>query len=58
MSDLLLEQQQSTPIYGVARSISDEEMEAKRKALEILVAPPEQDRLPVPNHLLQSSKTT
>jgi hypothetical protein len=31
-------------------------MEAKRKALEILVAQPERDRIPVPNHILNSSK--
>jgi hypothetical protein len=55
MSDLVLESQ-SPSLYGVAPPISDEAMDAKRKALEILVAQPERDRLPVPNHLLQSSK--
>ncbi len=53
MSDLVIESQ-SLPLYGVAPPISDEAMDAKRKALEILVAKP--DRIPVPNHLLQSSK--
>jgi hypothetical protein len=53
MSDLVLESQ-SPSLYGVALPISDEAMEAKRKALEILVAEPE--RIPVPNHLLQSSR--
>lgn len=54
MSDLILESQ--SPIsYGTAPPISDEAMEIKRKALEILVADPERDRIPVPNHLLQSS---
>jgi hypothetical protein len=53
MSDLALESQ-SPSLYGTALPISDEAMEAKRKALEILVAEP--DRIPVPNHLLQSSK--
>ncbi len=55
MSDLVLESQ-SPSLYGVALPISDEAMEAKRKALEILVAKPERDRISVPNHLLQSSK--
>ena len=55
MSDLVLESQ-SLSLYGVAPPISDEEMDAKRKALEILVAKPERDQIPVPNHLLQSSK--
>lgn len=55
MSDLAIEPQSSS-LYGVAPPISDEAMEAKRKALEILVADPERDRIPVPNHLLQSSK--
>lgn len=55
MSDLALETQ-SPSLYGVAPPISDEAMEAKRKALEILVANPELDRIPVPNHLLESSK--
>ena len=55
MSDLVLESQSPT-LYGVAPPISDEAMEAKRKALEILVAQPERTRLPVPNHLLNSSK--
>ncbi|CAF3345716.1 unnamed protein product [Rotaria socialis] len=53
MSDLVIETQ-SPSLYGVAPPISDEAMEAKRKALEILVANPELDRIPVPNHLLQS----
>jgi hypothetical protein len=55
MTDLVLESQ-SPSLYGVAPSISDEAMDAKRKALEILVAKPEHDQIPVPNHLLQSSK--
>ena len=55
MSDLALESQSPT-LYGTAPPISDEAMEAKRKALEILVAKPERDRLAVPNHLLESSK--
>jgi hypothetical protein len=55
MTDLVLESQ-SLSLYGVAPSISDEAMDAKRKALEILVAKPERDQIPVPNHLLQSSK--
>jgi hypothetical protein len=55
MTDLVLESQ-SPSLYGVAPSISDEAMDAKRKALEILVAKPERDQIPVPNHLLQSSK--
>jgi hypothetical protein len=54
MTDLILESQ-SPSLYGVA-PISDEAMDAKRKALEILVAKPERDKIPVPNHLLQSSK--
>ena len=54
MADLVVEQQQSPSLYGTAPPISDEAMDAKRKALEILVAPPE--RIAVPNHLLQSSK--
>lgn len=54
MTDLVLERQQSPSLYGTAPPIRDEAMDAKRKALEILVAPPE--RIPVPNHLLQSSK--
>ncbi|CAF2729790.1 unnamed protein product [Rotaria sp. Silwood2] len=53
MSDLVVEPQ-SPSLYGVAPPISDEAMDAKRKALEILVAKPEHDRIPVPNHLLQS----
>ncbi|CAF3367812.1 unnamed protein product [Rotaria sp. Silwood1] len=53
MSDLIIESQSSS-VYGVAPPISDEAMDAKRKALEILVAKPEHDRIPVPNHLLQS----
>ncbi|CAF1304524.1 unnamed protein product [Adineta ricciae] len=53
MSDLVLESQSPT-LYGVAPPMSDEAMEAKRKALEILVAQPERNRLPVPNHLLNS----
>ncbi|CAF3402254.1 unnamed protein product [Rotaria sp. Silwood1] len=53
MSDLIIEPQSSS-VYGVAPPISDEAMDAKRKALEILVAKPEHDRIPVPNHLLQS----
>lgn len=55
MSDLIIEPQSSS-LYGMPPPISDEAMEAKRKALERLVASPEQDRIPVPNHLLQSSK--
>jgi len=55
MSDLVIESQ-SPSLYGVAPLISDEAMEAKRKALEILVAQPERDRIPVPNHILNSSK--
>jgi len=55
MSDLVIESQ-SPSLYGVAPLISDETMEAKRKALEILVAQPERDRIPVPNHILNSSK--
>lgn len=55
MSDLILESQ-SPSLYGTAPPISDEAMEAKRKALEILVADPERDRIAVPNHLLQSSR--
>jgi len=55
MTDLMLESQ-SPSLYGVAPPISDEAMDAKRKALEILVAKPERDKIPVPNHLLQSSK--
>jgi len=57
MTDLVLESQ-SPSLYGVAPSISDEAMDAKRKALEILVAKPEHDQIPVPNHLLQSSKNS
>lgn len=56
MSDLAIESQ-SLALYGTAPPISDEAMEAKRKALEILVAKPELNRNPVPNHLLQSSRT-
>lgn len=56
MSDLAFESQ-SLALYGTAPPISDEAMEAKRKALEILVAKPELNRNPVPNHLLQSSRT-
>lgn len=62
MSELVVEQHQqqqqttsSAALFRAAPSISDEAMEAKRKALEILVAPPERTRIPVPNHLLQSS---
>jgi hypothetical protein len=55
MSDIVLESQ-SPSLYGVAPPISDEAMDAKRKALEILVAKPERDHIQVPNHLLQSSK--
>ena len=55
MSDLALESQ-SLSLYGTAPPISDEAMEAKRKALEILVAKPEYNPNSVPNHLLQSSK--
>lgn len=55
MSDLIIEPQSSS-LYGMAPPISDEAMEAKRKALERLVASPGLDRIPVPNHLLQSSK--
>jgi hypothetical protein len=57
MTDLVLESQ-SPSLYGVAPPISDEAMDAKRKALEILVAKPEHDQIPVPNHLLQSSKNS
>ncbi|CAF0830722.1 unnamed protein product [Rotaria sordida] len=53
MSDLVIESQ-SPSSYGIAPPISDEAMDAKRKALEILVAKSEHDRIPVPNHLLQS----
>jgi hypothetical protein len=55
MSELVVESQ-SPSLYGVAPPISDEAMDAKRKALEILVAKPEHDRISVPNHLLESSK--
>ena len=55
MSDLIIEPHSSS-LYGMAPPISDDVMEAKRKALERLVASPEHDRIPVPNHLLQSSK--
>ena len=62
MTELVVEQQQKTqsssPLYGIAPPISDEAMEAKRRALEVLVAPPERNRMPVPNHLLQSSKSS
>ena len=59
MTDLAVEQQHQSPsMYGTAPPISDEAMEAKRKALEILVAPAERGRIPVPNHLLQSSETS
>jgi hypothetical protein len=54
MSDLVVASQ-SPSLYGVAPPISDEAMDAKRKALEILVAKPEH-QIPVPNHLLESSK--
>ena len=57
MTDLAIEPQSST-LYDRALPISDEDMEVKRKALEILVAPSEPDRIPVPNHLLQSSKNS
>ncbi|CAF3577014.1 unnamed protein product [Adineta steineri] len=53
MTDIVLESQSSS-LYGMAPPISDEAMDAKRKALEILVAQPERDRPPVPNHLLNS----
>ncbi|UJR28234.1 hypothetical protein I4U23_009484 [Adineta vaga] len=53
MSDLALESQ-SPSLYGIAPPVTDEAMEIKRKALEILVAQPERNRLPVPNHLLNS----
>lgn len=55
MTDLVLESS-SPSVYGVIPPISDEAMDAKRKALEILVAKPERNQIPVPNHLLQSSK--
>lgn len=56
MTDLVLESQSLSLYGGTAPPITDEEMDAKRKALEILVAKPERNQNPVPNHLLQSSK--
>ena len=56
MTDLAVEPQTSS-LYSGAPPISDEAMDAKRKALETLVAEPDRNRLPVPNHLLQSSMT-